>query len=189
MSEPIANAGLSAMSDADSLAQTVRRYRREIASALIAVKWHLDTPYPDSPEWTPWTRFVERALRKVDEIPALVDELVGQFEEVKQRLDQAERYEKEEQELAARLREERDEALELARVSEGEAAALRALCAKATFRADQAERENAALREALQRFAETKDDEAQPWIRKFARAALASSGSAPQKTTKPPCGG
>jgi len=72
------------MTDTDSLAQTVRRYRREIASALIAVKWHLDTPYPDSPEWTPWTRFVERALRKVDEIPALVDELVG-------RLDQAER--------------------------------------------------------------------------------------------------
>jgi len=138
---------------------------------------------------------------------AALTELVGQFEEVKQRLAQAERYEKEEQELAARLREERDEALELARVSEGEAAALRALCAKATFRADQAERErdgfcsqldslrsrmereNAALREALQRFAETKDDEAQPWIRKFARAALASSGSAPQKTTKPPCGG
>jgi len=127
MSEPIANAGLSAMSDADSLAQTVRRYRREIASALIAVKWHLDTPYPDSPEWTPWTRFVERALRKVDEIPALADDLVGQLA--------------------------------------------------------QAEREKAALREALQQIADTgRHRQKPPDLRmpyEIARAALASSGSAP----------
>ena len=48
-----------------------RRLRRSIAASLIAVKGHLDTPYPDDPRWTPWTRFIERTLRQVDELADL----------------------------------------------------------------------------------------------------------------------
>ena len=49
-------------------ANAARRLRREIAASLIAVKPHLDKPYPDDPRWTPWTRFIERTLERVDEL-------------------------------------------------------------------------------------------------------------------------
>ncbi len=39
---------------------------RALTADLIAVKLHLDDPYPDDPRWTPWTRFVERGLRRLD---------------------------------------------------------------------------------------------------------------------------
>jgi hypothetical protein len=48
-----------------------RNLRREIAASLIAVKPHLDKPYPDDPRWTPWTRFIERTLERVDELAKL----------------------------------------------------------------------------------------------------------------------
>lgn len=54
-----------------------RRLRRNIIASLIAVKGHLDTPYPDDPRWTPWTRFIERTLRDVDELGALAARLSG----------------------------------------------------------------------------------------------------------------
>jgi hypothetical protein len=44
------------------------RLRRDILASLIAVKPHLDVPYRDDPRWTPWTRFVERTLDRVDEL-------------------------------------------------------------------------------------------------------------------------
>ena len=47
--------------------------RREIIASLIAVKPHLDAPYPDDPRWTPWTRFVERTLARVDELAKLAE--------------------------------------------------------------------------------------------------------------------
>ena len=48
--------------------------RRHLAAGLIAVKPHLDTAYPDHPEWTPWTRFVNAELdalwKAIDEVLA-----------------------------------------------------------------------------------------------------------------------
>jgi len=40
--------------------------RRGIIAACIAVKGKLDAPYPDDNRWTPWQRFIERALRRLD---------------------------------------------------------------------------------------------------------------------------
>ncbi len=40
---------------------------RGLTADLIAVKPHLDLRYPDDPRWTPWTRFVERGLGRLDE--------------------------------------------------------------------------------------------------------------------------
>lgn len=48
--------------------ERAKRLRREIIASLIAVKGHLDTPYPDDPRWTPWTRFIERTIDRVDEL-------------------------------------------------------------------------------------------------------------------------
>lgn len=44
--------------EVDAAMRRVLDYRRHLNAALIAVKHHLDTPYPDDPRWTPWTRFV-----------------------------------------------------------------------------------------------------------------------------------
>lgn len=52
---------------------TAQLLRREIVASLIAVKPHLDKPYPDDPRWTPWTRFVERTLARVDELAKLAE--------------------------------------------------------------------------------------------------------------------
>jgi hypothetical protein len=41
--------------------------RRGIIAACIAVKGKLDAPYPDDNRWTPWQRFIEPALRRLDE--------------------------------------------------------------------------------------------------------------------------
>jgi hypothetical protein len=32
--------------------------------AALTVKFNLDTPYTDAPEWTPWTRFVNPAAKR-----------------------------------------------------------------------------------------------------------------------------
>lgn len=45
----------------------VKDARRGIIAACIAVKGRLDQPYPDDDRWTPWTRFVEPALHRLDE--------------------------------------------------------------------------------------------------------------------------
>ncbi|MGY0023725.1 hypothetical protein ACVHNB_32745 [Streptomyces sp. YJ-C3] len=48
---------------AEAVIERAHYARRRINSALIAVKPLLTTPYADDPRWTPWTRFVEPALR------------------------------------------------------------------------------------------------------------------------------
>lgn len=35
---------------------------KEVLKALIVVKGSLDKPYPEKPEWSPWTRWVEKAF-------------------------------------------------------------------------------------------------------------------------------
>lgn len=43
----------------------------EVLKALIVVKSALDKPYPERPEWSPWTRFIEEAFHqgaKVEEM-------------------------------------------------------------------------------------------------------------------------
>ena len=65
----------------DTLVETVDNARRSIAASLIAVKGHLDKPYPDNPRWTPWTRFVERELRRLDEIKEVVSDLAARARE------------------------------------------------------------------------------------------------------------
>jgi hypothetical protein len=37
---------------------------RAVGKAAIVVKPTLDKPYPDAPEWTPWTRFMERPAKR-----------------------------------------------------------------------------------------------------------------------------
>lgn len=39
--------------------------RRHLAAGLLAIKPKLDEPYPDHPEWTPWTRFVETEMNRL----------------------------------------------------------------------------------------------------------------------------
>jgi hypothetical protein len=54
---------------ADKLADALAAYedaRRNIVPSLIAVRGHLDEPYPDDERWTPWTRFIERCLIGLD---------------------------------------------------------------------------------------------------------------------------
>lgn len=42
------------------------------AKAALTVKPELDTPYPDRPEWTPYTRWVERPTSEAVELVALI---------------------------------------------------------------------------------------------------------------------
>ena len=75
--------------DANQLAADATTARRGIISALIAVKGHLDQPYPDDDRWTPWTRFVEPALQRLDES---VKELVGLVGTLQQERDSERRW-------------------------------------------------------------------------------------------------
>lgn len=50
----------------EQAANTIRDGWRDLRAALIAVNGHLNQPYPDDPRWTPWTRFVEPALGRMD---------------------------------------------------------------------------------------------------------------------------
>jgi hypothetical protein len=36
---------------------------RAVGKAALTVRPTLDQPYPDAPEWTPWTRFLEGPAR------------------------------------------------------------------------------------------------------------------------------
>jgi hypothetical protein len=60
--------------------EAARTLRRDIIASLIAVRPHLTTPYSDDPRWTPWDRFVERALRDVDALAALAAAREGRAE-------------------------------------------------------------------------------------------------------------
>jgi exosome complex RNA-binding protein Rrp42 (RNase PH superfamily) len=42
------------------------------AAAVLAVKPELDTPYPDRPEWTPYTRHAERPADEATELAAQI---------------------------------------------------------------------------------------------------------------------
>ena len=51
--------------------ERLREALREAAGALkawiataLTLRAHLEDPYPDDPRWTPYTRFVERELRR-----------------------------------------------------------------------------------------------------------------------------
>lgn len=37
---------------------------QEVLKALIVVKGSLDKPYPERPEWSPWSRWVEKAFHQ-----------------------------------------------------------------------------------------------------------------------------
>lgn len=50
---------------AEAKLAAARTARRRVSSALIAVAPLLEQPYPDDPRWTPWTRFVQPALREL----------------------------------------------------------------------------------------------------------------------------
>jgi hypothetical protein len=45
----------------------LRNAWNDLAASLIAVAPHLNKPYPDDPRWTPWTRFVESDLDRMDD--------------------------------------------------------------------------------------------------------------------------
>lgn len=45
--------------------EEIRAAVRDLTAALVAVSHRLDQPYPDDPEWTPWTRFVSPRLQKL----------------------------------------------------------------------------------------------------------------------------
>ena len=40
----------------------------ESSKAALVVKPTLDTPYPDDPRWTPWTRWVEPKARRAHDV-------------------------------------------------------------------------------------------------------------------------
>lgn len=72
---------------AEQLAQ-VQEARRSVIAALITVHGFLDTPYPDDPRWTPWTRFIEPALRGLDETKAALDHIEQQLAQIEEALEQ-----------------------------------------------------------------------------------------------------
>lgn len=59
------------MSDRDLLERAAAALTNCAASALT-VKPELDTPYPDRPEWTPYTRHVERPAEEATELAAQI---------------------------------------------------------------------------------------------------------------------
>lgn len=69
--EPVVAALLSAAREAGreegrrEAAKAMRDPVRRMTAALIAVDSRLTEPYPDDPRWTPWTRFIEPALREL----------------------------------------------------------------------------------------------------------------------------
>ncbi len=40
----------------------------ECAKSALTIKPSLDEPYPDAPEWTPWTRWVERPAQRAHDL-------------------------------------------------------------------------------------------------------------------------
>lgn len=60
-----------------------------ITADCIAVKHHLDSPYPDDPQWTPWTRFVERGLQRLDAARRKARVALASKEDIRERVDAA----------------------------------------------------------------------------------------------------
>ena len=42
------------------------------AKSALTVKPSLDQPYPDAPEWTPYTRWVERPARQAHDLAMVI---------------------------------------------------------------------------------------------------------------------
>lgn len=65
----------------------MERYRalREHETAWLAVKRHLDTPYPDDPRWTPWTRFAEPAIKRARALAEAEQGAVSVLETIRER--------------------------------------------------------------------------------------------------------
>jgi hypothetical protein len=127
---------------ATELAAQVVDTRRQIIGAFMAVKGYLDTPYPDDPRWTPWTRFVERALTRVDDLPDVARELCQRAEQAER-----ERTKARNSELALWDRHRRELTLRVAAERGFETQSERRRYWKA--RAEAAERERDRMREAL----------------------------------------
>jgi hypothetical protein len=56
------------IASAPTLLDALERSREELrraAANIIAVEGSTDTPYPDDPRWSPWSRFLERALAAI----------------------------------------------------------------------------------------------------------------------------
>ena len=178
--------------DANQLAADATTARRGIISALIAVKGHLDQPYPDDDRWTPWTRFVEPALQRLDESVKELVGLVGTLRrDAARERDSANRYSDmldEQIALVGTLQQERDDLqdacrrerearhkMELRRIAESK----RAVAAEAAL---------ATTRQALELLLEwaekdrgggyPEENRSEEWYthRDFARRALAAAG-------------
>ena len=53
----------------------VQKVLHDLLVGLLAIKPLLDEPYPEHPEWTPWTRFIERPFDQAAHVAdALRDE-------------------------------------------------------------------------------------------------------------------
>ena len=62
--------------EARRLAADAKEAWNDLVSSLIAVSPYLRQPYPDDARWTPWTRFVEHEMDRMDEtVRALVSVL------------------------------------------------------------------------------------------------------------------
>jgi len=53
---------------ADELLRQAADALWKCAKAALTVKPTLDQPYPDAPEWTPYTRWVERPAREAHDL-------------------------------------------------------------------------------------------------------------------------
>ena len=63
----------------------VAAVKRRLHSTLIAVSDKLQTPYPDAPERTPWTAFVQPMVRVVDDA---IDTLTAEVRRLSAALDE-----------------------------------------------------------------------------------------------------
>lgn len=53
--------------EAQKCADEIKEAWTDLVTGLIAVSPHLSQPYPDDARWTPWTRFVEHEIGRMDE--------------------------------------------------------------------------------------------------------------------------
>lgn len=62
--------------DREMLEQAAEVLRR-ISLAALTVKPRLDQPYPEAPQWTPWTRWMEADVRWAHELSVEIRHHLG----------------------------------------------------------------------------------------------------------------